>query len=80
MDPAISEIVMEALTIDERGRLQKLLDLCALNITNNFEEHFVHNTSEFYEDNPDYAVMYSSSIRNITQYRAILKVSFFNVF
>ena len=37
LDPTISEMVMSALTTEERGRLQKLLDVCAVNITNNVD-------------------------------------------
>ena len=53
------------------ARLQKLLDICAVNITNNLDyEEDVNKT-----ETSEYAVMYSSSIRNVTQYRAILKVN-----
>ena len=93
MDPTVSEMVMSALTVDERGRLQKLLDVCAVNITNNLyndndykEDVNFENNNNNNNDNinsngvdssdsmPEYSIMYSSSIRNVTQYRAILKV------
>lgn len=66
---------MSALTIEELGRLQKLLDVCAVNVTNvvGDDDDAGNRTSESMAGS-EYAVMYSSSIKNVTQYRAILKV------
>ena len=51
-----------------------MLDVCAVNVTNIVGDDDEAGNRTESTVGSEYAVMYSSSIKNVTQYRAILKV------